>query len=99
MRDLYIMKIGAKARAYEFAKKIQPIYELLEWEWVGAEDGIPSVEEIYEETKRLIEDLDIDSDYISCGGITIRKEYDEDQCVGLQIAMEIEDTIYLSELI
>lgn len=43
----------------QFAERIQPVYELLKWEWgMGRENNIPTVDDIVDTLKKLLEDYD-----------------------------------------
>lgn len=100
MKDLDILKVGARAVAYEFSNKIQPIYDLLDYKWVfeNEEYDVPNNEQIYTMLMNLINKLDDENDIISCGNLVVEKEYDEDSLVGLNLKMEITTEVYLDEL-
>lgn len=56
-----------------FAARVQPIYQLLGWEW--KKGGIPTVEAIEQQIEFLIRELvrDRNADFVECGGIIVRR--------------------------
>jgi hypothetical protein len=100
MRDLDILKIGARAKAYDFAEKLAPIYKLLNWEWykLGHEVGVPNREEIHEELLRLINIINDNNEFVSSGGLVVEKIWDEDSVIGISLKMEIDTDVYIDEL-
>ena len=89
-----------KARLEEmvpgFAAKVQPVYELLKWQWSPGkqEPHVPSVGEIENALYDLIERLSEDREDWSLGGLRVyyhMPDEDEPGCYG--IAFELEEEV------
>lgn len=62
-------------QSLEFAKRVQPIYKLLDWHWTN---GVPSVKEIQDTVIGLASSVfDNDNRFASTGGIRVGYEWDE----------------------
>ena len=59
----------------KFAKKIRPVYKLLNWTWWDSK-GTPTEKEIAKELKRLLQELIASpkSEEISTGGLFVGRE-------------------------
>jgi len=86
------IKNDLKEAAPEFAKRIAPVYKLLNWKWGGK---IPNEEEILRSTLRLIDKLEIGVTVVSSGGIEIfNAEVDGHYEYGLQMAIKTTISYY-----
>lgn len=79
-----------------FAPKVQPVYELLKWEWSSGkqEPHVPSVGEIENTLYDLIERLTEEFEECSEGGLSAyyrMPDEDEPGCYG--IAFELEEEV------
>lgn len=81
--------IGA---APAFSRRIAPIYELLEWRWVGC-DSAPNAEEIENELVRIIKQFIIGTSDIHTGGLRVRIVEELGLIEGI-LSMEISESIY-----
>jgi len=58
-------KINFVLENFDFGK-VRAAMDALNWEWFGM--GVPSINQLKEMAKRLLENLNLDATEISCGG-------------------------------
>jgi len=78
-----------RGKVPEFARKVKPIYSLLEWEW--GEDKVPTVEEIEEALYELIDGLKDDETRLGTGGLYIGIDKADGQA---SLSMVIDEFVY-----
>jgi hypothetical protein len=71
--------------------KVAKVMTFLEWKWVSAEDGIPSVGEIRQSARRLLKDAIKNKTTFGTGGL--RATYD-DGYLQLEFILEEMDVTY-----
>lgn len=76
----------------KFANKIHPVYEVLQWKWMGK--GIPSVTDIKEVLYGLINNINEHCISNSTGGLTAKIVKDDDCGDSLCIEMSIKESAY-----
>jgi hypothetical protein len=89
-----------RERAYEFAMKVQPIFEANNWQWVNCGMRVPTVDDIFSQVFSLASDLK-PGQYVAGwtgGRISVRivKGLEENSEISIRIALvpfEITDTI------
>jgi len=93
--ELKEIKIMLKGKVPEFARKVKPIYSLLEWTW-GSKDTIPSIEEIKSTLYEIIDGLDFDGDFIrtGTGGLIVEIDTREGQA---SLSMVIDEFLYFDD--
>lgn len=95
--ELKEIKTKLEEKVPAFAAKVQPIYELLHWEWSRgkSEPHVPSVAEIENNLHGLIEALEpSDHDEVGAGGLSAyyrMPDKDQSGCYGLAFELEEED--------
>jgi len=79
-----------RARVPMFARKVQPIYKMLEWKWGGC--GIPKTKDIEDHLYKHIDDF-VSEEYreTSSGGLTIGYHKGDMQAY---IYFSVEENIY-----
>lgn len=91
--DLNNAKIKLIQKVPDFAKKIQPLYQLLGWTWGGVKSFVPKAKEIEEALYRLISDIDEKSLFTRTGGLTVYiKDKDE-----LGMEFTVSEVIFLED--
>ena len=77
-------------------ERVHKVMDMLEWRWGSAKNGVPSVEELKKEAKRLLVSACVEKNHISTGGFKAVFEKstgwgldnDDDPYVGLEFILE-----------
>lgn len=89
-------KIDSIMENFDF-ERVHKVMDMLEWRWVSAKNGVPSVEELKKEAKRLLVSSCSEKTQISTGGFKAIYEEssrwdddddDKDPYVGLEFILE-----------
>jgi hypothetical protein len=72
-------------------EQVQKVMELLNWEWAGAEEGIPTVPELRQEARRLLKMAFEEKTNVSTGGFLVRYELDDDGCEYIQLLFAVDE--------
>ena len=75
LSDVERNKIDSIMENFDF-DKVQSVMDYLDWKWVGTKNGIPTIEEIEDEAKRMLIDAAFEETSLSCGGLKVTCEND-----------------------
>ena len=75
LSDVERNKIDSIMENFDF-DKVQSVMAYLDWKWVGTKNGIPTIEEIEDEAKRMLIDAAFEETSLSCGGLKVTYEND-----------------------
>ena len=77
LSDVERNKIDNIMENFDF-DKVQSVMDYLDWKWVGTKNGIPTIDEIRDEAKRMLIDAAFEETPISCGGLKVTYENDDE---------------------
>ena len=84
-------KINSVMEQFDF-EKVQSVMEDLDWKWVGTKYGVPTVDEMKHEAKRLLVDAVESKSTCATGGFRATYESDgpndQDPYIGLEFILE-----------
>ena len=72
-------------------EQVRQVMELLNWEWVMAEEGIPTVPELRQESRRLLKMAFKEKTDVSTGGFHVRYDSDADGGEFIQLMFAVEE--------
>jgi len=72
-------------------EQVRQVMELLNWEWVAAEEGIPTVPELRQESRRLLKMAFKEKTDVSTGGFHVRYDSDADGVEFIQLMFAVEE--------
>jgi hypothetical protein len=72
-------------------EQVRQVMELLNWEWVAAEEGIPTVPELRQEARRLLKMAFKEKTDVSTGGFHVRYDSDADGGEFIQLMFAVEE--------
>ena len=72
-------------------EQVRQVMELLNWEWVAAEEGIPTVPELRQEVRRLLKMAFKEKTDVSTGGFHVRYDSDADGGEFIQLIFAVEE--------
>lgn len=95
LSDLERRKIASVMENFDF-NKVHDVMSYLDWDWIGCGEGekcgVPSVEKIKEEARRLLIDAAYEKTTIATGGLKAvyerDGEHDDDPYIGLEFIVE-----------
>ena len=95
LSDIERRKIASVMENFDF-NKVHDVMSYLDWDWIGCgeggKSGVPSVEKIEEEARRLLIEAAYEKTNISCGGFKAVYETtgpdDKDPYIGLEFIVE-----------
>lgn len=90
-KELETMKQRLTGAVPEFARKIAPIYELLDWKWMG--ENVPKIEQIENELIRIINLFTKGTTDVSIGGLRVKITKELGAMEGT-LSMEISTSVY-----
>lgn len=68
--------------------KVQKVMEFLNWKWVSTENGIPSVQELRSQARRLIKEAIEEKVRIATGGFRVDYFYEDEGYVELSFIVD-----------
>lgn len=77
LSDVERNKIDSIMENFDF-DKVQSVMDYLDWKWVGTKNGIPDVDEIKDEARRMLIDAAFEETTISCGGLKATYKPDDE---------------------
>lgn len=77
LSDVERNKIDSIMDNFDF-DKVQSVMDYLDWKWVGTKNGIPTIDEIENEAKRMLIDAAFEETPLSCGGLKVTYENDSE---------------------
>ena len=72
-------------------EQVRQVMELLNWEWVAAEEGIPTVPELRQEARRLLRMAFKEKTDVSTGGFHVRYDSDANGGEFIQLMFAVEE--------
>ena len=72
-------------------EQVRKVMELLNWEWVAAEEGIPTVPELRKQGRRLLKMAFKEKTDVSTGGFHVRYDSDADGVEFIQLMFAVEE--------
>jgi len=72
-------------------EQVRQVMELLNWEWVAAEEGIPTLPELRQEARRLLKMAFKEKTDVSTGGFHVRYDSDADGGEFIQLMFAVEE--------
>ena len=72
-------------------EQVRQVMELLNWEWVASDEGIPTVPELRQEARRLLKMAFKEKTDVSTGGFHVRYESDADGGEFIQLIFAVEE--------
>ena len=89
--DAELAKIDDIMRNFNF-EKVHKVMEMLDWKWAMTKYGVPTVEELKVEARRLLEDATHEETQVATGGLRAVYEKngsdDPDPYIGLEFIVE-----------
>jgi hypothetical protein len=73
-------------------EKVAKVMSFLEWKWISAEEGVPSVGEIRQQARKLLKQVIEQKTTIATGGL--RVTYYNDDYIKLEFIIEEMDVTY-----
>jgi len=73
-------------------EKVAKVMSFLEWKWISAEEGVPSVSEIRQEARKLLKQAIEQKTTIGTGGFKVT--YFNDDYIKLEFIIEEMDVTY-----
>lgn len=91
---LECVKSELREKAHDFAIKVAPVYQLLDWKWwVPPSPCVPTTEQIYQTILYLIDTLD-QPGTVSTGGLVVGFKCHPDEGVNYFLKMSIKECVY-----
>ena len=72
-------------------EQVRKVMELLDWEWAGTEEGVPTIPELRREARRLLKMSFKEKTNVSTGGFHVKYESDEDGGEFIQLMFAVEE--------
>lgn len=72
-------------------EQVRQVMELLNWEWVAAEEGIPTVPELRQDARRLLKMAFKEKTDVSTGGFHVKYDSDADGVEFIQLMFAVEE--------
>ena len=70
-------------------EQVRKVMELLDWEWAGTEEGVPTIPELRREARRLLKMSFEEKTNVSTGGFHVMYESNDDgEFIQLMFAVE-----------
>lgn len=77
LSDVERNKIDNIMENFDF-DKVHSVMDYLDWKWFGTKNGIPTIDEIEDEAKRMLIDAAFEETTISCGGFKVTYKPDDE---------------------
>ena len=72
-------------------EQVRQVMEVLNWEWAGADEGVPTVPELRQEARRLLKMAFEEKTDVATGGFHVKYELDDDGGEFIQLMFVVEE--------